>query len=339
MNSSPMRLFPLGFPWQTAEPFLFCVHHLDNYPAGDAGMAPVGGTAGRNIGQDFSGKDGWSMYHGRSVPGFPRHPHRGFETVTIVRQGYIDHSDSLGATARFGAGDVQWITTGSGLEHSEMFPLVNEDKSNPTELFQIWLNLPRRAKFDKPYFCMTWRDQLPVHVLGDPGRTTTLVTVAGAYGEKNAPPVPPSSWAADEAADLAIWTLKMEPGAEFTLPEVAATTDRRLYWFSGDAVTVDDVELLHHTGIELPRGQAVTLRASGTGVVELLLLQARPIGEPIAQHGPFVMNEQHEIRQAFVDYQQGKFGSWPWGDSAPVHPRDAKRFAKYGDGRREEPTE
>lgn len=339
MNSSPMRLFPLGFPWQTAEPFLFCVHHMDNYPAGDAGMAPVGGVAGRSIGQDFSGKDGWSMYHGRSVPGFPRHPHRGFETVTIVRQGYIDHSDSLGATARFGAGDVQWITTGSGLEHSEMFPLVNEEKGNPTELFQIWLNLPRKAKFDTPYFSMTWRDQLPVHVIGEPGRTTTLVTVAGAYEGADAPPVPPSSWAADDDANLAIWTLKMEPGAEFTLPEVDAQATRRLYWFSGDSISVDDTELLHHTGIELPAGKAVKLSANGNDTVEFLLLQARPIGEPIAQHGPFVMNEQHEIRQAFADYQMGKFGSWPWPDNAPVHARDAKRFAKFGDGRTETPAE
>ena len=89
--SSILSVIPLGFPWQTLDPFLFCVHHLDHYPAGNAAMGPAASLAGRNIGQDFAGKDGWSMYHGKTIPGFPAHPHRGFETVTIVRQGHIDH--------------------------------------------------------------------------------------------------------------------------------------------------------------------------------------------------------------------------------------------------------
>ena len=110
--------------------------------------------AGRNIGQDFAGKDGWSMYHGDTVPGFPSHPHRGFETVTIVRNGRIDHSDSLGATARFGGGDVQWLTAGKGIVHCEMFPLLHTDAPNPTELFQIWVNLPAKNKMAEPHFTM-----------------------------------------------------------------------------------------------------------------------------------------------------------------------------------------
>lgn len=128
---------PLGFPWETADPFLFCVHHDDAYPKGNAQFGPAESLAGRNIGQDFAGKDGWRMYHGDVVPGFPQHPHRGFETVTIVRQGFIDHSDSLGAKARFGRGDTQWLTAGKGIVHSEMFPLLEREKANPVELFQI----------------------------------------------------------------------------------------------------------------------------------------------------------------------------------------------------------
>ena len=96
-----------------------------------ADSGPEAPLAGRELGQDFSRKDGWSMYHGSTVPGFPGHPHRGFETVTIVRKGLIDHSDSLGATARFGGGDVQWLTAGKGIVHSEMFPLLDRGSAEP----------------------------------------------------------------------------------------------------------------------------------------------------------------------------------------------------------------
>nr|WP_290936872.1 pirin family protein [Haliscomenobacter sp.] len=120
--SNILRIRPLGFPWETRDPFIFCVYHEDFYPLGNAQMGPAASLSGRNLGQDFTVKDGWRMYHGRTVPGFPSHPHRGFETVTIARKGFVDHSDSLGATARFGNGDVQWMTAGKGVQHSEMFP-------------------------------------------------------------------------------------------------------------------------------------------------------------------------------------------------------------------------
>src|SRR5205085_10083075 len=167
-TSSPiLAVKPLGFPWATIDPFLFCAWHEDAYPQGNGRLGPKASLAGREIGSDFSRKDGWSMYHGDSVPGFPAHPHRGFETVTIVRKGLIDHSDSLGATARFGEGDVQWVTAGEGLVHSEMFPLLDTQQDNPLELFQIWLNLPRRSKMAEPHFTMLWNEQVPRLVLAD----------------------------------------------------------------------------------------------------------------------------------------------------------------------------
>ena len=126
-----VQIEPLGFPWATIDPFLFCAYHDDAYPEGNATLGPQASLAGRTLGQDFSRKDGWSMYHGADVPGFPGHPHRGFETVTIVRKGLIDHADSLGAAARFGGGDVQWLTAGSGVVHSEMFPLLDAVAPNP----------------------------------------------------------------------------------------------------------------------------------------------------------------------------------------------------------------
>src|SRR5438067_872753 len=173
MSDSPvLEVVPLGSPWATVDPFLFCVHHVDDYPAGNDALGPRASLAGRDLGQDFAGIDGWRMYHGLTVPGFPQHPHRGFETVTFVRRGFIDHSDSLGATARFGRGDVQWLTAGRGINHSEMFPLLDRHGPNPCELFQIWLNLPATDKMVEPYFTMLWNEDIPRHIAtDDQGRT------------------------------------------------------------------------------------------------------------------------------------------------------------------------
>ena len=125
------------------------------------------------------------MYHGEIVPGFPQHPHRGFETVTIVRRGLIDHSDSLGATARFGRGDVQWLTAGRGIVHSEMFPLLDSAEPNPVELFQIWLNLPARDKMVEPHFTMLWEPNDPARIEA-PGVLEVRV-VAGKLGDATPP--------------------------------------------------------------------------------------------------------------------------------------------------------
>lgn len=149
MNTNPIKnIKAMGFQWETADPFLFCVHHEDFFPAGNEQMGPPAATLnGRHMGDDFIVKDGFRMYHGKTVPGFPGHPHRGFETVTVVRKGLVDHADSMGASGRYGNGDVQWMTAGKGVQHSEMFPLINKDKDNTMELFQIWLNLPPETKW------------------------------------------------------------------------------------------------------------------------------------------------------------------------------------------------
>src|SRR5205085_2160084 len=106
-----------------------------------------------------------------------------FETVTVVRRGLLDHSDSLGAAARFGGGDVQWLTAGKGVIHSEMFPLLNRSEPNPLELFQIWLNLPKADKLVEPHFSMLWNHVIPRYVERDAqGRTTEVALVAGRLG-------------------------------------------------------------------------------------------------------------------------------------------------------------
>ena len=334
-----LSIRPLGFVWETADPFLFCVHHDDAYPAGNGKMGPAASLSGRDMGQDFEGKDGWRMYHGREVPGFPAHPHRGFETVTLVRKGLIDHSDSLGAAARFGGGDVQWLTAGEGIVHSEMFPLLREDDKNPLELFQIWLNLPAASKMAPPHFTMIWSQDVLRHVTQDEaGRSTELAVIAGRLQDADASqPPPPDSWAAQLDADVAIWTLRMDPGARWTLPATAGKlTQRSLYFFKGEQVDVDGELLTQHAAIELA-GSAVTLVNRGSKDAEFLLLQGKPIGEPVAQYGPFVMNTQAEIRQTVADYQRTQFGGWPWPDIGPVHGREPTRFARYPDGRETRP--
>jgi quercetin 2,3-dioxygenase len=336
MSSTILQRLPLGAPpWPTLDPFLFCVHHNDAYPAGNGSFGPAASLAGRNIGQDFSGKDGWSMYHGEQVPGFPGHPHRGFETVTIVRQGLIDHSDSLGAAARFGEGDVQWLTAGQGIVHSEMFPLLRTHAPNPAELFQIWLNLPARHKMAAPHFTMFWSPEIP-RLEAD---GVQLSVIAGPVPQAAAPLAPPpASWASQPEGEVAIWTLKLAPGARFTLPVAQGAGVRRmLYFFQGNTLSVNGETVHGRAALEL-RTDVPTELVNGDQAADMLVLQGRPIAEPVAQYGPFVMNTQAEIQQAFNDYRRTQFGGWPWPNEAPVHGQLAERFARHPDGRVEKPT-
>ena len=341
--SSIIAIQPLGMPWATLDPFLFCVHHDDAYPAGNGRYGPDASLlAGRQMGSDFSRKNGWSMYHGQSVPGFPAHPHRGFETVTIVRKGRIDHSDSLGAGARFGGGDTQWLTAGKGIVHAEMFPLLNTEQPNSLELFQIWLNLPAASKMVEPHFTMFWSQDVPRHTFVDEAqRATEVVVIAGQLPVSDDGDVvkpltpPPDSWASRQHSDLAMWTLRMEPGAQWTLPAATGEgTRRQLYFFVGKQITIDGQAVPVGSSIEV-RANANLVLTNGDEPAELLMLQGRPIGEPVAQYGPFVMNTEQELRQAFEDYRRTEFGGWPWPDSAPVHGDEGGRFARHADGRME----
>lgn len=295
-------------------------------------MGPAASLAGRNIGQDFSPNQKWRMYHGEQVPGFPAHPHRGFETVTIVTKGLVDHSDSLGAAGRFGFGDVQWMTAGKGVQHCEMFPLLSKEKENPLELFQIWLNLPKAKKFAEPHFAMLWSDTIPTFTaIDENGKTTQVRVIAGKIGNIKAPDPAPNSWAADTSNEVAIWTMTLEPGAQWRLPSASTFVNRSLYFYDGTSIQIAEKNFTSHQAIELLADQEVVLK-NGNTVSHLLLLQGRPINEPVVQHGPFVMNTQAEIQQAMAEYRQTEFGGWPWSSSEHVHPREKSRFAKYPDG-------
>jgi quercetin 2,3-dioxygenase len=332
-----LSIAALDFHWPTLDPFLFCAYHNDEYPSGNAKLGPQSSLAGRNIGSDFAMKDGWRMYHGDVVPGFPRHPHRGFETVTVARRGFIDHADSLGAKGRMGNGDVQWMTAGAGIVHSEMFPLVNPDAPNPTELFQLWLNLPAEKKGVAPYYTMLWAEGIPRRVFRDAdGRETEVTVVAGALADAKPPTPPPDSWASQDGSDIAIWSIRMAPNATWMLPPGPAGTNRVLYAFKGATFGIGGRDLTLPQCAQLRPEVAVALQ-NGPQEAELLLLQGRPIGEPVAHHGPFVMNTRAELEQAYTDYRATQFGGWPWDRDDPVHGRQG-RFAIHGDGKEEEPV-
>lgn len=324
---------PMGFQWNTIDPFLFCVHHEDHFPVGNENLGPdPQDLKGREIGQDFMLKDGWRMYHGRTVPGFPGHPHRGFETVTVVRKGMVDHTDSMGASGRYGNGDIQWMTAGKGLQHAEMFPLINQDKDNPLELFQIWLNLPKASKFVEPHFKMLWAESVPLYSYNDGnGKETKVEVIAGKINNNIASVPPPDSWAASPENEVAIWNIKMDAGAKWTLPQASEGVNRAIYFYKGDELIVDDTSLASYHSAEIAAEIEISLEA-GIEDCHILLLQGRPISEPVVQHGPFVMNSRQEIQQAFEDYQSTEFGGWPWPESGPVHPKEKGRFAHHSDG-------
>lgn len=338
METDPIiRQRALGFQWETMDPFLFCAHHDDHFPKGNGTLGPDAGLLkGRDIGQDFLLRDGWRMYHGDKVPGFPYHPHRGFETITVVRTGLVDHADSMGAAGRYGNGDVQWMTAGSGVNHSEMFPLLRTDADNPMELFQIWLNLPARNKMVRPHFKMLWAEKIPHLMERDAaGRITEVEVMTGALKGKVPPTPPPDSWAADPANHVAVWNIRMEAGAQWELPAAAAGINRSLYFYLGNGLTVNERTVADYHAADVRSDMAVTLKAGPTEC-RILVLQGRPIGEPVVQHGPFVMNTREQIRQTFEEYQRTQFGGWPWPRRDMVHGNTRGRFARHADGKEEE---
>ena len=338
MAKGVISINAMQFPWSTQAPFLFCAHHRDEYPKGNSEMGPSRELLeGRNIGQDFTIKDGWRMYHGSKVPGFPFHPHRGFETITINREGFVDHTDSLGASGRFGKGDVQWMTAGKGIQHSEMFPLVDNKIENPLEIFQIWLNLPRKSKMVDPHFKMFWNEDLPRITRADKdGKNTTIDLVAGALDEKVAISPPPDSWAADPLNNISVLVIEMQANAKWILPKASKGLNSALYFYKGSEILLNGNKVSSYQQAILESNVDIEIQ-NGDAIAYMLFLRGKPINEPVVQYGPFVMNTEEEIRETFNDFQRTEFGGWPWPEREQTHPRETNRFAKHSDGTEERP--
>tara|TARA_R110002050_G_scaffold300586_1_gene470632 strand:+ start:4311 stop:5324 length:1014 start_codon:yes stop_codon:yes gene_type:complete len=332
MNNSAIKsIKPLVLPWETQDPFIFCSYHHDEYPGGNDNLSPNASLEGRNLGQDFASKDGWNMYHGVKVPGFPAHPHSGFETVSVVTKGMVDHSDSLGGKGRFGNGDVQWLTSGKGVQHAEMFPLLNKDK-NTFEIFQIWLNLPSKNKKVDPYYQMLWSEDIPtVKDTDKNGNGVEIDVIAGQLNGQKALPPNPDSWAADPENKVQIWTIKLDPNALFSIEGIDDEVTRTLYFYEGETITVGNTEVTAKQLMHLDAKEEIQIKNSSV-TAYLFFLQGKPINQPLVQYGPFVANSEQEINETMQAYRQTQFGGWPYPSNEPVHDKNKGRFAHFADG-------
>lgn len=317
---------PIQFRLDLKDPFIFTAHHRDAYPKANAEMGPATPAL----------HEEYNMYYGDSVPGFPEHPHTGFETITLVESGTVDHFDSLGNAGRYAAGDVQWLTTGNGVQHCEMFPLLHEDRDNPLELFQIWFNSSPEQKKQNADYKMLWREQIPhVFAADTEGRKADIRVISGQFKDTQAIPRPPHSWAAAAENKVNIYMITLDPEAELVIPATTATSTRFCYFYQGKSLNVEGQEVPAKHLLELQPDAEIHLK---NGLLEgrILWLEGEPIGAPIAMRGPFVLNTTAELDAAFRRYRVTQFGGWPWPSPAPVFNREQVRFATYNGGEKKE---
>jgi redox-sensitive bicupin YhaK (pirin superfamily) len=325
LNKSIINHFSLDLHWKTQNPFLFCAFHNDRFPKGNGKLGPSVGLEGRAIGSDFQLKDGYRMYHGSGVPGFPAHPHSGFETITIVNKGFVDHADSLGNGGRYGGGDCQWMTAGHGIVHSEMFPLVNTEKENPLELLQIWLNLPSASKKVAPNYNVYSSQKTKTVVLDS--KRVNIKLYSGSIGETKGNTPPKNSWASTEKNEICVWLIEIKHSGKFTIPKAKNSNSlTSLYFYEGENIAIHDNNFGKMTGFELNSNEEVLVENISDQTAKLLLLRGAPIDEPVIQHGPFVANSREGLIEIVNRYNQTQFGGWPWKSSDVTHGKKAESF-------------
>lgn len=245
-------------------PFLFLNHHgPQNYPENNHGLP------------------------------FGPHPHRGFETVTLILEGDIAHRDSSGSESVILAGGIQWMTAGRGLVHSEVSSDHFRRAGGPLEILQLWVNLPARLKMTEPYYLGLQNHQIPVYER-DAGNV--LVKLVSGKWEDNLGPFPPV-----HPVTIMLVTLKENAEYSFAIPS------ERIFFYviSGSAMVNGKSAMMRETVTFSSGGEFLIIR-SGTGA-RILLCHAPPLEEPIASYGPFVMNTMGEIEEAIRDFQAGKF--------------------------------
>ncbi|MBW3503629.1 pirin family protein [Pseudomonas sp. NKUCC02_KPG] len=231
--------------------------------------------------------------------GVGQHPHRGFETVTIVYKGEVEHRDSTGNGGVIGPGDVQWMTAASGILHEEFHSEAFARSGGPLEMVQLWVNLPARDKMSAPgYQGIVDRDIPDLALKDDAGR---LRLIAGEFDGTRG--------SARTFTDIDVWDIRLNAGKSATF-DVHQGRNTALVVLHG-AVEVNGQEVVREGQLALFERDGSQVRLEANNDAVLLILSGEPIDEPIVGHGPFVMNTDAEIQQAFVDFQSGKFGRMP----------------------------
>ena len=226
------------------------------------------------------------------IAGFPDHPHRGFETVTYMLDGRMRHRDNQGNSGLLGPGSIQWMTAGRGIVHSEM----PEQEEGLMRGFQLWVNLPASDKMTDPRYQDIAASDIPEVELDDGVRVRVL---SGQFADLTGP-----------VAGIAVQPLYLDielPAATSVSPALPESHTAFLYVFEGSLVAGESEEVVQqHELAVLGTGSDVSLVAGGNGA-RTILVAGRPLGEPVARYGPFVMNTQAEIQQAFADFSAGRF--------------------------------
>ncbi|MCE9663464.1 pirin family protein [Halomonas sp. M5N1S17] len=244
---------------------------------------------------DYAGPFDFSA--GGRPRGVGQHPHRGFETVTLVYQGELEHRDSTGGGGLIGAGDVQWMTAGAGIVHEEFHSQAFTEQGGVLEMVQLWVNLPARDKSAPPAYQTLLAEAIPEVPL--PDRAGRVRVVAGDYQGHRGP--------AQTFTPINVWDLRLRPGGAIRLPVPEGHT-ALLAVLSG-TVLVNGSELVREPGLVCFSREGDELHLEANNDAKLLLLSGEPIDEPVVGHGPFVMNSPDEIQQAFADFQRGKYGA------------------------------
>jgi redox-sensitive bicupin YhaK (pirin superfamily) len=226
------------------------------------------------------------------------HPHRGFETVSIAYEGEVEHEDSAGNRGRIGPGDVQWMTAGAGILHKEMHGRGLSERGGNFEMVQLWVNLPAKSKMSAPHYQELLASDIPSVDLPGGGRVRVI---AGEFKGFKGP--------ANTFTPVNLWDLRLPAGAsaELRLPEGHTTA---LFVLKGKAV-LNGTQAAGEAELALfeREGEEVSVKAETDTTI--LVLDGKPLDEPVVGYGPFVMNTQQEIRQAIADYEDGTFGSVP----------------------------
>jgi quercetin 2,3-dioxygenase len=237
--------------------------------------------------------------NGATPRGVGSHPHRGFETVTIAYSGEVAHRDSSGGGGIIGVGDVQWMTAGSGLVHDEFHSPAFSQAGGTMHMVQLWVNLPAKDKMTKPGYQAITQSSIPQAILDVAStKVGSVRVIAGEYAGNQG--------AAKTFTPMNVWDVRIAAGQTVSLPQPDSWTT--LVLVQSGSVTVNDSKPAGAAQLVMLSRNGTDVSITATADTQLLLLAGEPINEPVVGYGPFVMNTEQEIRQAFVDFNAGKFG-------------------------------